>query len=55
MHGSIQPHNQRPAAVWSSGGLSYDEISRQIVSALDHCVRRLNPKPGERILEGTRR
>ncbi|HXF86770.1 MAG TPA: methyltransferase domain-containing protein [Xanthobacteraceae bacterium] len=51
MHGSIQPHNQRPAAVWSSGGLAYDEISRQIASALDHCVRRLDPKPGERILD----
>jgi len=51
MHGSIQPHNQRPAAVWSSGGLAYDEISRQIASAIDHCVRRLDPKPGERILD----
>jgi SAM-dependent methyltransferase len=51
MHGSIQPHNQRPATIWSSGGLGYDEISRQIASALDHCVRRLDPKPGERILD----
>jgi SAM-dependent methyltransferase len=51
MHGTIQPHNQRPAAVWSSGGLAYDEISRQIASALDHAVRRLDPKPGERILD----
>jgi SAM-dependent methyltransferase len=51
MDGCIQPHNQRPAAVWSSGGLAYDEISRQIASALDHCARRLDPKPGERILD----
>jgi len=51
MHKSIQPHNERPAAVWSSGGLAYDEISRQIASALDHCVRRLDPRPGERILD----
>ncbi|HVX99836.1 MAG TPA: class I SAM-dependent methyltransferase [Pseudorhodoplanes sp.] len=51
MPGSIQSHNQRPAAVWSSGGLAYDEISRQIASALDHCVRRLDPKPGEHILD----
>lgn len=51
VQGSVQPHNQRPAAVWSSGGLAYDEISRQIASALDHCVRRLDPKPGERILD----
>jgi len=48
---AMQPHNERPAAVWSSGGLAYDEISGQIASALDHCVRRLDPKPGERILD----
>jgi ubiquinone/menaquinone biosynthesis C-methylase UbiE len=51
MNPSIQPHNQRPAAVWSSGGQAYDEISSQIASALDHCVRRLRPRPGERILD----
>jgi ubiquinone/menaquinone biosynthesis C-methylase UbiE len=51
MDGAIQTHNQRPAAVWSSGGAAYDEISRQIASALEHCVRRLDPKPGERILD----
>jgi len=51
MDGSIQPHNQRPAEVWSSGGAAYDEISCQIASALDHCVRRLAPRPGERILD----
>ena len=51
MDPSIQPHNQRPAAVWSSGGQAYDEISSQIASALDHCVRRLRPRPSERILD----
>lgn len=52
MHGSsIQPHNERPAQIWSSGGLAYDEISRQIASALDHCVGRLDPRPGEHILD----
>lgn len=51
MDSSIQPHNQRPAAVWSSGGLAYDEISRQISSALEHCVRRANPRPGEQFLD----
>ena len=51
MNMSIQPHNERPAKIWSSGGLAYDEISRQIASALEHCVRRLDPKPGERILD----
>jgi SAM-dependent methyltransferase len=48
---SIQPHNERPAAVWSSGGEAYDGISRQIGSALEHCVARLDPKPGEKILD----
>jgi len=51
MTATIQPHNERPAKVWSSGGAAYDEISRQIASALDHCVRRLAPQQGERILD----
>jgi ubiquinone/menaquinone biosynthesis C-methylase UbiE len=48
---AIQPHNARPAAVWSSGGASYDAISRGIADSIEHCVLRLNPKPGERILD----
>jgi SAM-dependent methyltransferase len=51
MNGSIQLHNQRPAAVCGSGGAAYEELSHQIASALEHCVRRLDPKPGERILD----
>ena len=48
---SIQPHNERPAAVWSSGGEAYDAISRQIATALEHGVARLDPRPGETILD----
>src|SRR5262245_40899987 len=48
---AIQPHNERPAAVWSSGGKEYDEISRGIADSIEHCVMRLNPQPGERILD----
>src|SRR5262245_50219001 len=48
---SIQSHNERPAAVWSSGGKNYDEISRGIADSIEHCVMRLNPQPGERILD----
>ena len=48
---SIQPHNERPAAVWNSGGEAYDAISRQIGAALEHCVARLSPEPGEEILD----
>jgi len=51
MDSSIQPHNQRPSTVWSSGGLAYNEISRQVSSALEHCVRRVAPRPGERFLD----
>ncbi len=47
----IQPHNERAAAVWSSGGEAYEGISRQIASALEHCVARLDPKPQEKILD----
>lgn len=47
----IQPHNERPAAVWSSGGKDYDQISRGIADSIEHCVLRLNPRPGERILD----
>jgi cyclopropane fatty-acyl-phospholipid synthase-like methyltransferase len=47
----IQPHNTRPAAVWSAGGAGYDEISHGISDALEHCVRRLAPQPGERVLD----
>ena len=48
---SIQPHNERPASVWSSGGADYDQISRGIADSIEHCVLRLTPKPGERILD----
>jgi SAM-dependent methyltransferase len=51
MNGGVQPHNERPAAVWSAGGKDYDEISRGISDSIEHCVRRLNPQPGERILD----
>src|SRR5438876_10481486 len=48
---AIQPHNKRPAAVWSSGGPRYDEISRGIADSIEHCVLRLDPQPGERVLD----
>jgi SAM-dependent methyltransferase len=51
MSASIQPHNQKPASVWNSGGERYEEISRGIADSIEHCVTRLNPLPGERILD----
>jgi SAM-dependent methyltransferase len=47
----IQPHNERPAAIWDSGGSSYNAISRGIADSIEHCVMRLDPRPGERILD----
>jgi SAM-dependent methyltransferase len=47
----IERHNERPAAVWSAGGEDYDQISRGIADSIEHCVLRLNPQPGERILD----
>ena len=51
MSAVIQAHNQRPATVWSSGGELYDEVSQGISDSIEHCVRRLVPKPGEHILD----
>jgi SAM-dependent methyltransferase len=51
MNGGVKPHNVRAAAVWNSGGKEYDEISRGIADAIEHCVLRLDPRPGERILD----
>lgn len=48
---AIQPHNEKPSAVWSSGGANYDQISRGIADSIEHCVQRLNPQPGEKILD----
>jgi len=47
----IQPHNERPAKVWSAGGGDYNEVSRGIADSIEHCVLRLNPRQGERILD----
>lgn len=51
VNGRVQPHNERAAAVWSAGGEEYNEISRGIADSIEHCVFRLNPRPGERILD----
>lgn len=47
----IQPHNARPAAVWGSAGADYDRISSGIADSIEHSVLRLDPRPGERILD----
>ena len=48
---AVQPHNAKPAAVWSSGGDKYNEISRGIADSIEHGVLRLDPRAGERVLD----
>jgi SAM-dependent methyltransferase len=47
----IQAHNEKSAATWGSAGRQYDRISETIADSIEHCVLRLAPKPGERILD----
>ncbi len=48
---TIQPHNIKAAATWGAGGRNYDRISQSLSDSIEHCVVRLAPKPGERILD----
>ena len=48
---AIQPHNERAASVWSSGGRDYEEIIRGVYDGIDATVAGLAPRPGERILD----
>jgi hypothetical protein len=34
MEAAIQPHNQKPASVWNSGGARYEDISRGIAEPI---------------------
>src|SRR6185295_7712489 len=47
----VQAHNQKAQSVWNLPGGRYDEISRSIADAIEHAVERLQPKPGERVLD----
>lgn len=47
----IQPHNAKTAATWDAGGHRYDKISQAISDSIEHCLTRLAPMPGERILD----
>jgi ubiquinone/menaquinone biosynthesis C-methylase UbiE len=51
MTAQIIEHNRKAAAMWGSGGRAYDEISRSIAGAIEHCVTRLYPVRGERIAD----
>lgn len=50
-NGAPRPHNAPVAEAWDAGGAAYDEVSRGILDAIEHCVNRLYPRAGERILD----
>ena len=39
------------AGTWGVAGSTYDRFSAHFADALSHCVQRLAPKPGERVLD----
>jgi SAM-dependent methyltransferase len=47
----IQPQNTKMAATWNAGGQQYERISQTIADSIEHCVHRLNPQRGERVLD----
>jgi SAM-dependent methyltransferase len=48
---AIQPQNQKAAAAWDSAAGDYERISLHLGDAIDHTIARLDPRPGERILD----
>jgi len=47
----VRSHNATPSATWSSAGGAYDEISRGILDAIEHCTNRLAPPRGGHVLD----
>ncbi len=48
---SEAPQSGDPADIWGTAGESYDEISRVSADAVEHCLDRLRPRPGEAVLD----
>lgn len=48
---SVQPHNEKAAATWGSGGVGYDRVSETIADSIEHLLNRLDVQPGERALD----
>jgi SAM-dependent methyltransferase len=48
---AIQPHNQKAAATWGSGGTAYDKISETIADSIEHVLNLLDVRPGEKVLD----
>jgi ubiquinone/menaquinone biosynthesis C-methylase UbiE len=48
---TIQPHNQKAAATWGSGGTAYDKISETIADSIEHVLNLLDVRAGEKVLD----
>jgi SAM-dependent methyltransferase len=48
---AVQAHNEKAAATWSAPGELYDEISRGLAGAINHCVDRLHVRAGDCVLD----
>lgn len=51
MGANIAPHNEKAAGMWGTGGRAYEEVSRSCAAGIEHGVVRLEPQPGQRILD----
>jgi SAM-dependent methyltransferase len=49
--GDVLPSNEKAARTWSAGGEGYDGVSRGIADAIEHAIDRLDPHPGETVLD----
>lgn len=47
----IKSHNEKPAASWASAGRAYEKFSEYLGEAIQMCIDRLDPQPGERVLD----
>jgi len=51
MNEPLSPQTEKARSVWNAPGGRYDDISRTIADAIEHAVDRLDPRPGERVLD----
>jgi len=50
-NGAVLEKNSKAANMWSSGGRAYDAVSQGVSEGIRHCVMRLTPQKGEKILD----
>jgi SAM-dependent methyltransferase len=48
---TVLPHNERMAASWAAAGREYEKFSEDLSDAVLHCIDRLAPKAGEKVLD----